>query len=102
MDNKPKGGRGCQAPYKTIVVRIPEALKSKVESIAFAYRDMVSNTELTQDDLSRICPDVFDYPLKTKIEAIQVAKKILKSKKSSRYSIQRLLRELYEDKNINL
>ena len=85
-DNKPVGGRGKKASYKTKLVRVPVPVLDKVESAIATFR---SGNEVKQDGLS------LD-------EALEAASKILKSKKSASESVRKLLQVLYSceiDKN---
>lgn len=36
---KPVGGRGCKAPYATVVVRIPVDIKPQVDALVSRFRD---------------------------------------------------------------
>ena len=80
----PKGGRGHKAPYDTVTVRIPAAIRDEVDVLADRYRASVlegnefaaSGTPTLQD-------------------AVAEAKRILKQKKSAKQSIINLLQVLY-------
>ena len=72
-----KGGRGVKAPYTTTHVRVPEPIKARVEAMSQAFKD----GELSE-------PISFD-------EAVEMAQKILKQKKSAKVSIQSLLTAIY-------
>lgn len=37
--NKPKGGRGCKAPYKTHQIRVPDPIASQVNVLIDLYQD---------------------------------------------------------------
>lgn len=39
--SKPLGGRGRRAPYDTVMVRVPEPIKPKVEALIEEYREFV-------------------------------------------------------------
>lgn len=39
MNNKPLGGRGQKAPYKTRIMRVPEPLISQVQQLIDDYRN---------------------------------------------------------------
>lgn len=39
--SKPLGGRGKRAPYDTVMVRVPEPIKPKVEQLIEEYREFV-------------------------------------------------------------
>lgn len=72
-----KGGRGVKAPYTTTHVRVPEPIKARVEAMSQAFKD----GELSE-------PISFD-------EAVEMAQKILKQKKSAKVSMQSLLTAIY-------
>ena len=78
--NLPKGGRGKKANYETRVMRIPAPVASEVETLVHAFH---SGEAVTDDELPTL-PD-----------AIATAQAILKSKKSARLSMQRLLTAIY-------
>ncbi|UAJ71790.1 hypothetical protein IQE94_11665 [Synechocystis sp. PCC 7339] len=42
---KPKGGRGCRAPYETILMRVPLPLKPQIEKIIKDYRKSLFDNE---------------------------------------------------------
>lgn len=46
MSSPSKGGRGKQAPYFTTHCRIPERIKSTVESLAAAYKILANDRDL--------------------------------------------------------
>ena len=46
--NKPVGGRGNKASYKTTVIRIPIDLKSKVDELVYQFRG--GSLEIVSDD----------------------------------------------------
>ena len=75
-----KGGRGVKAPYETTHVRIPTPIKSKVEKLSNAYKDGIELDLVSSKD-----------------SAINEAKNILRSKKSARESLSRLLTSLYRE-----
>lgn len=80
------GGRGKKAPYETTVIRVPKPLEHDVKKLISNYRNEPSD------------------PLGIKLsvdEAIEYAKSILKSKKSARVSLEKLLQVLY-NQPINL
>ncbi len=75
-----RGGRGVKAPYETTHVRIPVAIKDQVESLSKAYKDgSLQDTEVLPFD-----------------EALELARKIVKQKKSARISLESLLTSLYK------
>lgn len=77
---KPKGGRGHKATYETTIVRIPVDIKNEVEALADAFR----SDELKE---TKEFPD-FET-------AVETAQNILKSKKSAKISMEKLLKALY-------
>jgi phage tail tape-measure protein len=76
-----RGGRGVKAPYESTHVRIPVPIKDKVEALSQAYKDG------TLDDLE---PKTVDLG-----NAIELARGILKQKKSARVSLENLLKAIY-------
>ena len=73
----PKGGRGVKAPYTTTHVRVPEPIKARVEAMSQAYKDGALSEPISFD------------------EAIEIAHKVLKQKKSAKVSVQNLLTAIY-------
>lgn len=83
-----KGGRGKKADYETKVIRVPLPIVDEVETLIQCFRD-----------------DLLDKPFsdaRSLDEAIVIASNILKSKKSAKESIKKLLQVLYQVDNINL
>ncbi len=78
---KPVGGRGIRAPYETMTIRIPVAIKDRVAQLAESYRN-----------------GTLDQPseLPTIDEAIEIAKSVQKQKKSGTKSLELLLKQLYK------
>lgn len=95
--NKPKGGRGLKAPYRTVVIRVPEPIASKVELLCETYRTMSLAGEVTQDDLLKFDSFGTSYSSLPKVIAIEEVNKLLRSKKSKRDTILKLLQLLYPD-----
>jgi hypothetical protein len=79
-----KGGRGNKSPYESVVVRVPKPLQDKVLAICNQYRE---TGELP----------IEIKPVTSLSDAVVVAERILKAKKSARVSIERLLREIYRE-----
>lgn len=75
-----KGGRGNKAPYETTHVRIPVPIKEIVEKISADYKE---GKPVVQVDA--IPSD----------QAIEEAKRIMKSKRSAKISMQNLLTAIY-------
>lgn len=80
--SKPLGGRGKRVPYSSRPMRIPDPLRSQVEKLVTAFY------ESEQESKSVELPD-----LNT---AIEEARNIIRSKKSARQSLQRMLTFLYK------
>ena len=91
--NKPKGGRGKVAPYESTHVRVPVPIKPKVDKLVDEYRDLILNGNQPERDKFN-CPDAMT--LTTVGEAKELAKDILKQKKSAKVSLEKLLTALYE------
>lgn len=83
-----KGGRGKKADYETKVIRVPLPIVSEVEKIIEDFHQGLSVNDSSE--------------FKTLEESIVIASSILKSKKSAKESIKKLLQVLYETSNINL
>ncbi len=92
-----KGGRGHNSPYgETTHVRVPVAIKPKVQQIIDEYRSsVIDNTfvELEKHSKISIGTAIANYS-----EAIEIAKKIVKQKKSASDSLAMLLTALYGGK----
>lgn len=82
---KPKGGRGQTAPYETTHIRVPVPLKLQVEQMVEKYRQSVLGGTEFESDRSQPTLD----------EAVEIARSILKQKKSAKQSIEKLLTSLY-------
>lgn len=78
--NKPLGGRGKKMAYTSKTFRIPEPLWTDVEKLVTSFH----NSEKLSSENSLNLE-----------EAIKVAEVILKSKKSARISLSKLLSEIY-------
>lgn len=75
-----KGGRGKKASYETTHVRIPVPIKEIVEKLSTDYKEgklVVQVDAITSD------------------QAIEEAKRIMKSKRSAKVSMQNLLKAIY-------
>jgi hypothetical protein len=75
-----KGGRGLKAPYETTHVRVPVPIKEKVQKIIDDYKNDIADTE----------NDILEYE-----QAVELANKILKSKKGAAISLSKLLTGIY-------
>jgi hypothetical protein len=99
--SKPKGGRGKKAPYETMTIRVPVPLVSEFNKLIGEYVYLV--TEGLQDPNMTVI-DLYKSMGVTHVtrdKAIMEAKRILRLKKSSKQSIEKLLQVLYGDE-INL
>lgn len=76
-----KGGRGLRASYETTHVRVPLPIKEIIEKIANQYRD----TE-----------EVPNLDFLNSGEIIELARKILRHKKSARISLEKFLKSIYK------
>lgn len=83
-----KGGRGKKADYETKIIRVPLPVISKVENLIEDFHN-----DSVRNDSSEVMP--LD-------EVIAIAQNILKSKKSAKESVKKLLQVLYTTQNINL
>lgn len=95
---KPVGGRGHTAPYETTHVRVPVPIKDKVEQLIENYRKslLLGNTS-TEADGSEQFEEQEAGSLSVSLdESLEIAKRILTLKKSSKVSLAKLLSELYK------
>ena len=83
-----KGGRGKKADYESKVIRVPLPIVGEVESLIESFHNGLPSKDSSQ--------------FKSLDETILIASNILKSKKSARESIKKLLQVLYEVDNIEL
>lgn len=84
----PKGGRGIKAPYTTKTLRIPSPLVPHVRRLIEAFHGVDSDDEIQElPELDR---------------ALAEAGRILKSRKSAKWSMTQLLKRLYKTENIEL
>ena len=100
---KPVGGRGKSAPYKTVMVRTPEPIKSRVEQIKQLYflgeleqwdKEVAENKYLADKYREEVLNKKGDNQQLIDLEKdklIQLAKGILKQKKSAKLSILKFL-----------
>lgn len=109
--DKPKGGRGIKAPYESTHVRVPAPIKGRVEELIEVYRfgGLELADELVKED-HRLANEYRQKLLTgnaqqvnhshnslTSIdEAKEIAKKILRSKRSKASSIAKLLTTIYK------
>ena len=81
---KPIGGRGKKAPYETTHLRIPIPIKPQIESMIEAYRlSVIDGIDSPNSDL---------LPLG---DAIELSKKLLRSKTAKTDTIVKLLTGIY-------
>jgi hypothetical protein len=92
---KPVGGRGKTVPYKTVVIRVPEPIKRKVEILVDTYRILALSNSQDKSDLEETKSQNFEYTPVNKFEAIEKAKEILNQKQSAKKSLIKLLQVLY-------
>ena len=86
-----KGGRGKKAPYESVTVRVPVPIQEAVQEICDTYRDSL-DVDVALAILSN--SDVDSLPL-SELESIELAQSILRSKKSAKWSMSRLLSGIY-------
>ncbi|MBT9145925.1 MAG: hypothetical protein DDT42_01803 [candidate division WS2 bacterium] len=86
MSELPKGGRGVKAPYQTVVIRVPKPVEEDVLELIANFRQGKSKvvTGLEVDGV------------------IELAKSVLKEKKSAKASLTKLLQVLFNSKDISL
>lgn len=102
--DKPVGGRGKSAPYKSTHVRIPEPIKGRVEELKelFFSNHLEYHDELIAEDhklankyreefLNKKTGDNQSDRQYNKQELIDLAKGVLRQKKSARESLLKLL-----------
>jgi len=98
-----KGGRGKKAPYETTHVRIPKEIKSLVDRITTNYRELYDQPEAMARIISSLTSILenqkpvndFNEIGLTQEEAIELAKKLLRAKKSKKETIEKLLTSIY-------
>lgn len=89
MPLKPKGGYKAVAPYETTHVRVPVPLKAAVEKLIEEYRDCVLTGTIPADDPAKVIDRVYVD------RVVEVARAILKKKKSARQTLAFLLTSVY-------
>ncbi len=98
-----KGGRGKKAPYTTTHVRIPTQIKPLIDKITARFKELVNQPEALEDSLSSIADCIDDQKAVnslseiniTKEETLELAKKLMKAKKSKKDTIEKLLTSIY-------
>ena len=92
MSDKPKGGRGKVAPYKTTTIRIPIPIQPDIERIVDNYRNSVN-----QPILAAIA-EIEQSPIPLN-DAIVKAHEILADKKANKkVTVKKLLETIYGQK----
>jgi hypothetical protein len=84
------GGRGKKAPYETTHIRVPIPLKEVVQFLIDNYRWTQYVPDI--DELKQV--EVKEEPCYDDV-AIDIARQILKSKKSAKVSLEKLLSAIY-------
>lgn len=98
-----KGGRGHEAPYKTVTVRIPEPIKLQVDIISSTYKELklLGKEEELKQFIQKVENGISssNYETSTKLpsleEAREIASKLLKQKQSKQATIEKLIQLLY-------
>ena len=108
-----KGGRGKKAPYTSSVCRVPSPLKGIVDGLVERFHELVSNgDDKTLEDSGELWRELIKEEVNqkpvtskqglSKEEAIDEAKKILRSKKKKEVQFEKLLQVIYDDDDITL
>ena len=101
MSIKPKGGRGHTAPYETTHLRVPVPIKDQLQSFIDSYREQVISGQIDPSQQFILSTESSDNKMPSKDKAVEIAKEVLKGKKSARQSLGKLLTSLYGE-DINL
>jgi hypothetical protein len=81
---KPIGGRGKKAPYETTHLRIPVPIKPEIEKLIEAYRlSVIDGIEFQESNVMALG------------DAIELSKKLLRSKTAKSDSLAKLLTAIY-------
>lgn len=83
-----KGGRGKKADYETKTIRVPLPIINRVENLILDFH--ADNHSNDSNELLSL------------VEVTAIAQNILKSKKSAKESIKKLLQVLYKSNDTNL
>lgn len=108
--NKPVGGRGVKAPYKSTHVRIPEPIKDRVEQLKDMYLSgglehydelLARDNKLAREYENLLTgstqkPDSEQNPLPSLDDAILLVKQALKRKKSAKETAAIILSSIYK------
>jgi hypothetical protein len=84
-----KGGRGLKAPYETTHVRVPVPIKDKVQQLIDDYKNN-QDTQQVNQQYDQQDNNLIDFD-----KAVELARQVLKQKKSARVSLQNLLTGIY-------
>lgn len=88
------GGRGKKAPYTSIVIRVPEPITDKVNSLIESYKSSFDSQE-TCNEFTNINDTIdFDSITISKQELLELASKIIKTKQSGKKSVIKLVTTL--------
>lgn len=103
-----KGGRGKKAPYETTHCRVPKQLKPLIDKLTGEYKKLVGQPEAlnhTIDTLTSLVDDTCtketskesEDNLLSQEEAMELGKKILRSKKGNKQQqMEKLLTAIYK------
>lgn len=95
--NMPVGGRGKKAPYKTVVIRVPEPISEAVEQLAENYRNAVINGE-SGNEFTKVTSPGSSYRNELRKEAVESAMAdVLRMKKGTKVSFDKLLQVLFPE-----
>jgi hypothetical protein len=95
--NMPVGGRGKKAPYKTVVVRVPEPIADAVEQLAKNYRDAVSDGK-SGNEFTKITSSDECHRNELRYDDVKLAMtNVLKLKKGTKVSFDKLLQVLFPE-----
>jgi len=104
IDNK--GGRGVKAKFPTKTMRIPEILEQELIKLIKKLYEDTNEINAPQKLVSHTAKTKVDVPVRNiitdKQELIDIAKKILASKRSAKLSLEKLLQVITNDNNIKL
>lgn len=91
---KPVGGRGKKTPWETKVIRVPDLLEADLDRAIKRLYEAYDQDNTLLDPKFKISLEMVQA---NQVEVIQEAKKILRSRKSARQSILKLLQVIYGD-----
>ncbi len=93
-----QGGRGHKAPYQTKNARVPVPMATQVSEIVNKYHEFVANGGDAENPPYFVSENKPVHSFSKIVEldvAVDLAKEILKNKKSSKLSLQKLLKAIY-------